>query len=187
MARDLDPAIDALIDEERVLPVLLFVGEFRTGTARFWSGIGDLVWGGNTFTGVGSLGGISPISETADVQAEGLQVSLSAMSSDVVALILAASEHERRGEVYLGLLDNAGQLVGDPYQVFSGLLDVPAMEDAGSESVITISYESRLIDLERPRERRYTHDDQRIEFPTDRGFEYAASLLDKSVTWGTAK
>jgi hypothetical protein len=51
---------------------------------------------------------------------------------------------------------------------------------------VSISYESRLIDLERSRESRYTNEDQQRAFPGDRGFEFVPSLQDLSLTWGRA-
>jgi hypothetical protein len=75
-------------------------------------------------------------------------------------------------------------VVGTPYLAFSGRLDVPVIDEAGDTATISISYESRLADLDRPRIRRYTDQDQRAEYPNDGGLRYIAGLQDKQVTWG---
>ena len=41
-----------------------------------------------------------------------------------------------------------------------------------------------LIDLNRSRVRRYTNEDQQIDYPTDVGFEYVQSLQDFEIKWG---
>jgi hypothetical protein len=47
-----------------------------------------------------------------------------------------------------------------------------------------LTAESRLIDLERSRERRYTSEDQKIDYPNDKGLEFIADLQDKEIVWG---
>ena len=44
--------------------------------------------------------------------------------------------------------------------------------------------ESKLIDLERSRARRYTSEDQKIDYPDDKGLDFIADLQDKAVVWG---
>jgi len=41
-----------------------------------------------------------------------------------------------------------------------------------------------LIDLERARVRRYTPEDQKINFPNDKGLDFVSDLTDKVVQWG---
>lgn len=80
------------------------------------------------------------------------------------------------------VIDKNG-IVADPYLAFVGRLDVPVIDDAGASCVISMQYESRLIDLQRTRERRWTHEDQQIDFPGDLGFEYVTSLPDQVLIW----
>jgi hypothetical protein len=76
-------------------------------------------------------------------------------------------------------------LVSDPVLAFGGRLDVPEIVDGAETCTITITYESRLIDLQTPRELRYTHESQQILFPGDRAFEYVTSIQDRELRWGT--
>lgn len=75
-------------------------------------------------------------------------------------------------------------LVADPYQLDGGRLDFTVIEDAGDTCTIAAQYESRLVDLERPRERRYTAEDQKIDYPADLGFDYVPSLQETELIWG---
>jgi hypothetical protein len=88
------------------------------------------------------------------------------------------------GKVWIGFFDSAGALIADPYLAFQGRFDVPDILDAGEQATISARYESRLADLDRPRERRYTDEDQSLDYPTDPGFEFVTRLPDKQVIWG---
>lgn len=183
MARDLTSGMSTQVAAATSEPILLFEGVFASGTVRFWTGIGNLSWNGQTWTGSGDLIGLSPMTETVEVRANGLTVSLPGIPSTLVSLILGDARSGRAGTVYLAFL-SGGSIVADPTPAWIGRLDVPTIEDAGDTSTISISYESELIDLERTRERRYTPEDQAIEYPGDLGFDFVASLQDAEITWG---
>ena len=77
-----------------------------------------------------------------------------------------------------------GSVVSDPYAIFKGQMDTMSISDSGETAIITVRAESRLIDLDRSRERRYTSEDLKIDFPDDKGLEYIDDLQDKQITWG---
>lgn len=183
MARDLTASVITQLQSASVEVGILFEGEFASGWVRLWSGIGSLSWDGKTWTGTGNLLGISGIDETAEVRASGMTVSLSGVPSDLLSAALGDARSGRIGRVYLAFF-SGGSIVADPILQFEGRLDVPAIEDGPETATISISYESELIDLERARERRYTPEDQQIDFPGDLGFDYVASLQDAQITWG---
>jgi hypothetical protein len=57
--------------------------------------------------------------------------------------------------------------------------------DEGPEtSTIAMSIESRLIDLERPRIFRFSDQNQKTRYPTDKGLEFVEDLQDKQFNWG---
>ena len=57
--------------------------------------------------------------------------------------------------------------------------------DEGAEtSTITTSVESRLVDLERPRSRRYTAENQKQRFSGDKAFDFVESLQNLRLQWG---
>lgn len=189
-SRDMTAGMLAAIDAEVVRPALLYDGVFSGGSPtedqhlRLWTGVGELPWNGYTWTGGGTLIGISPIEETTNVRAIGFTVTVSGMPSDMVALALAAMKQGRPGTLYLALFDEDGELIPDPYQLQRGRLDIGVIDDDGDKCTIAAQYESRLIDLERPRERRYTSQDQQIDHPTDTGFNQVPALQDAEIQWG---
>ena len=51
-------------------------------------------------------------------------------------------------------------------------------------STITIAVENKLIAFERSKVRRYTAEDQKIDHPTDKGFEFVTAIVEKEIIWG---
>lgn len=185
MARDLPTGMATALALPSVSPVFLVSLAWPTGTVYAWNGYGTIVFGGNTYTGTGLLGTISEIRESRDGTANGVQLKLSGIPSTMVALALAGDSQGQAAKVYFGLLDTAGAFTITPYLVFDGVIDVCPIEDSGDTASITVQLEKELIDS-RTRGRRYTHEDQQIDFPGDLGFEYVAGLQNKEVTWGKA-
>lgn len=181
--RDLTSAMQTEVGKAEVAPILLFEGEFATGTVRAWSGYGTLLWNGFEWSGTGTLLSVSNISETNETAAQGVTVSLSGIPSDLISLTLAEVKQGASGKIYFGLLDDQ-TVINNPILLFSGKLDIPSISDEGEFAEITITYESRLIDLERPRINRYTPEDQKRLFPGDLGLDYVPSIQDKKVVWG---
>ena len=162
-----------------------------TGTAsespnelNVWTGMGDLTYDSETYTGLGDLLTISEIKETSDVSATGINVSLTGVKSSLIAV---AKNHEYQGReltVRLGAFDDSGSLIADPVIIFSGFMDTMTIAEAGEYSTITIAVENKLVAFERSRVRRYTAEDQKIEHPTDKGFEYVTAIVEKEILWG---
>ena len=151
---------------------------------NIWSGVGDLAFGGNTYTGVGDLLGISEIKETSDMSAAGINVSLSGIKSSFLAI---AKNHEYQGRpltVFLGAFNSSGALIADPVILFSGFMDTMTISENGEYSTLKVSVENKLIAFERSKVRRYTAEDQKIDHPTDKGFEFVTAIVEKEIIWG---
>ena len=182
--RDLTTAFLNALSAEYIRPIVLYQGEFASGTVRLWSGIGDLPWNGHTWLGAGQLAGISAIEESTDVRANSVRLSLSGIPASTIALVLGDVQQGRPGILWFGLLDDNDQVIADPYLTYEGRLDVPEIDEDGETALVSIVYENALVDLERPREFRYTDEAQKAFYPDDRGFEYVESLQDWNGVWG---
>jgi hypothetical protein len=183
-ARDLTPSMLTEIVADEVRPILLFEGQFASGYVRLWTGFGSVSWDGKTWTGAGHLIGVSEIAETSDIVAAGITVSFSGVDPSLVSAAISEARQGMPGKIWVGLLDDTGAIIADPYLAFTGRLDVPEISDGENQCTITIAYESRLIDLNRTREWRYTHESQQVLYPGDLGLEYVAAIQDLKITWG---
>lgn len=184
MARALTPAMLAAMATGNLRPLILYEGEFSGGTVRLFTGYGSLDWNGHAWTGSGQMLDITSIQEVSDLQAVNFTVSLNGELPSLIALALGQVRRGKSGSVWLGLLDAGNALIADPFLCFKGRADRPDIVPDPTHTVIAVAYESRLIDASRRRERRYTSEDQQIDFPGDQGFAYVPSLQDTQFTWG---
>ena len=182
--RDLTTAFIDELDAEVKVPIVLFEGEFEGGTLRLWTGIGELNWNNQTWTGSGHLGTISPIKETQETKAVGMRATLNGIPPAIVALALNQARRGLRSRVYLGFLNPDYSVVANPYRSFEGRLDQPEIDMRVDDAAISINYENRLIDLERARERRHTSEDQKADFPDDLGYEFVPRVQNWDEKWG---
>jgi hypothetical protein len=187
--RDLSAGMLAAISAGTVRLAILYEGVFVSGgvdtSVYLWTGIGTLTWDGHAWLAGGILLGISPVEETGETRAVGFEVSLSGMSQTMVSLFLQSVRSGRRGKLWLALF-NAGNWstpIDAPYPIRSGRFDVGLIEDDGDKCIIVAKYEDRLRDLERPRENRWTKEDQDLLVPGDTGFDSNAALQDAVFVW----
>jgi len=187
MARGLTSGMLTEIGQKVVRPAYFVEIETASATQRLWTGLGSRTWNSQTWLGVGDFGSISAIPETSGVNAVGLILTLSGIPSGMVTLALTDSRPFKPVKVYFGLLDSSDVIVVDPYLSFSGRTDSVKLIEGAKESdtsSLRISCESRLIELNRTRERRYTEEDQVSEFPNDKGFEFVEEIEGARMPWG---
>ncbi len=185
MARDLSTGMEAVLPDRVKRPIVFYEGEFNSSTVRFHSGVGDFQWDGKTWTGAGGLARMSEIVESGSVQARGVDVGLNGLKGSFLSTVYNQARRSKAGRIWIGFLDEAGELVGEPYQQFVGYLDQPKVRDGAETSDISIVYESRLIALRRPKKRRFTHEDQKIDYPDDKGFEFVPAVQEWNGKWGS--
>lgn len=184
MARDLTSALNDEFTAGSFRLVFFFKSVWNSGTSYIWTGYDDIVWDSNTWTGVGHFGGMSSIEETKEIRATGASFVLSGVPSDLISLVLGDARQGNEVSLWVGALDTDNSLIADPYQIFSGLMDVPSIQEGGETSIISVQAENRLIELDRPRELRNTDKYQQARFSGDLGMQYVAALQDKQINWG---
>jgi len=173
--------------DQRVLAPAFFVHlEWASGPVYCWGGYGNITWGGHTWQGTGELGTISQIGESSDTRANGVQLTLSGIPSEMVAAAFLGKSQGAPAQIYLGLFDEQMQLVSAPLCLFDGVIDSSGFEDTGETSTITVNLEKELIDR-RDDPRRFTHEDQQLDAPGDRFFEQVAWLSQNQITFGPRK
>ncbi len=188
MARTLTAGMVTEVTAASLQPILLVKLAFDSADLNLWTGIGNLSWGGSpadVYTGAGDLLSFSQIEETDHLKAVGLTATLSGIPSSLIAIALAEDYMGRAVTVWFGALDSAGALVTDPFKIFAGLIDTMPIEDGGETATIQVTAENRLARLEESRSRRYTPDDQAIDYPSDKGLDFVVALNDgRKIIWG---
>lgn len=184
MSRTLSTAMQAVATAEVVRPIYLVDLEFASGSIYLWSGLGDLSFNSNTYIGAGDLLSIGSVQESTELTATGAQITLGGIKQSLLALARDEPYQGRPLTIRLGAFDENGDLIASPVIVFSGFMDVMTISDSGETSTITVSAENKLIVFQKTAVRRYTAEDQKIEHPNDKGFEFVAKIQEKEIVWG---
>lgn len=166
-------------------PALFFEVHFVSGPVYVWSGLGSIDWNGQTWLGAGGLIEVSTVEEGNTVEAKGITVSLSGVQTDFLTDILDEFQVGLPAIVYLGFFEDDGvTLVPDPIISWSGRTDQPTIEMDGTTATISVNCENRLVEMNVAVDRRYTNEDQQIDYPGDRGLEFQPSIQDVRIFWG---
>lgn len=187
MSRSITTSLKTETQAASLAPAFFAFFDFQAGAVRVWSGIGDKVWDGNTYNGLGNLGTVSPIEESVEAKANGVSFQLSGVPTSLIATVLADNYQGRDVKLWFAALDDAGNTIADPYLIFGGRMDSLEIDDGAETAVIRVHAESRMIDLRRNNERRYTHEDQQIDFPGDMGLAFMPTAQSTPFVWGSTR
>ncbi len=170
--------------DEIVRPVLFVELDFPSIFVRLNSSNSAVVntADSNTYLGAGNLGKVSSISESSNLRADGVQLTLSGIASDVISAAFEKAQG-RDGTVWLGALDNNYVLVEDPSIIFKGLIDNATIA-IGETGTVQLNVENRMIEWQRPKIKRYTNEEQQAAFSGDKFFEFVNQTVDKELFWG---
>lgn len=183
MSRELSATLEAMSTGAQACIVLLVLLDFTGGSLRVNNSAIDIEYDGHTWLGVGRVGGIEPVEEGAELQMYGVSMRLSGVDTALIATTMTEAYQGRPCKLWLAPLDATHRVSDDPVMIFSGRMDVMAIE-LGQTATITLSAESRLVDWERPRTRRFNSEDQAIDWPNDRGFDFVPGLVEAEIRWG---
>lgn len=165
------------------LKVALFVQlTFATTAAYLWSGFGSILFNGQTWTGVGSLLGIEAIEDGFNVQARGIAVILSGLDPALLEDCMSEFVLGAPAVISLGLYVG-GALYAIPFTSWLGCMDRPEIEVSETGATITINCENALVSMNTPVDRRYTIEDQQMQWPQDLGMNFVDSIQNITTYW----
>jgi hypothetical protein len=179
MARSIPTGLITALTQGSIEPFYAIEMLFDTAPVRFWTGLGDRAIDGETYIGAGTLLEIGDIEEIGDLSAKSATITLSALSSEVVALALVEPYQRRVCRIMLGAIGAT-----DVIEMFSGRMNTMTIEDAPDGASVSLTLESRLVELGRAKVRRYNHESHIARYPGDLFFSYVADLQDRQVVWG---
>jgi hypothetical protein len=163
--------------------VLLASFDFVSGVQRLNSSDRDYIHDSNTYTGLGHMCSISDVEETGDGSPNALTFQLSGVDTSLTTISLAEKYHRRDVALYLGFLDDAGELVDTPYTLWEGYMDTMSIVTDHNISNIVLVAENRFVMWDRATDWQYTDAHQRLFDPTDAFFNQVNSLMNKVIKW----
>lgn len=186
MPRSMSTALAAVFSSGQFNPVVFVQLTFVSGPQNIWSGTGSITWNSITWAGLGSLASISTIEEGSTVAAKGINVSCSAIDPTLLSDLLSEVQVGLPAKVYLGSFQADGvTLIADPVAAWIGRIDDPEVEVGAVTATISINCEDRLVEMNTPVDRRYTHDDQQLDAPGDLAFEGVPGIQMSFISWGS--
>lgn len=186
MARTLPAALSSELNADELKPFYAVELSFDSADLRFWTGYNDIIANGQSWMGSGTILSFSQTAENTDLSADGMTLTFSGLESAIVAIVLGENYRGRIARVYLGALDSTNQPVSDMYQIFAGRMDVMTLQENGATATVSINLENVLIDLDRPRSRKLTNEEQIKRYPGDNSLNGVAQLQDRQIAWGRA-
>lgn len=158
---------------------------------RVWTGLGEISWDGKTWAGIGQLGGISAITEKVGIRAGQVTLTLGGIPAEHKTIALNDTSQNRSVRIWLATFnvsEGVWTVVDDPGLLERGETDVHEIVEEGAEKdtcTIQVTVETPLSRLTIISVLRQTHEDQQLDFPGDRGFEYAAAVAEQVLYWPT--
>lgn len=169
----------------RVAVAVLHEFQFQSVTKRFWDGHGYLPAGGHEWLGFGQMGSVAGLEQSRGMGAPQATFMLSGVDDFLISVAVngAAEATGRPCAVYLQFLTAAYKPLDTPIAIWTGNMDTVGFKAGTKQQRITLTAETLFIDRIRAPWGFMTDSDQRARWPGDRGFEFVASLVFKSVNW----
>lgn len=182
--RGFSTTIENALDDATVAIDLLVYLNWVGGAVRVWTGNKDISWNGFTWTGIGRLGSIDKIADSAEGQDIGVELTLNYLDDSLRNEINTGGDPVGRdASIYLALMNVTTGAVTDAYEIFPGFIDEVIIEDEGETGRIIVRVASELAREKRSHFYALSHAHQQILFAGDLGMEFA-SKMDEPILWG---
>ena len=180
----IDTAISSRLGGDAQQMFFAVKAEFDTDDIRVWTGTDDITVNSETYTGAGSLLGISGVEEDLEIKSSGISISVSGMDSTILNYALTENYQNRPITIFLGFQMGGSNESAGELTLFKGRMTSLQINDTPEGATVTIDCENRLVDLDRPSNLRYTVESQEFLNSGDTGFNRVQSLADKQIAWG---
>ena len=182
--RNLDSELQSSAESSAFNYVVFVDLSFPTGNVRVHNSVGTISFGGNDYLGVGAFGNISAMEETIDLVDNPIQIGLSSITPEIIAAVKTDDIYGRDADIYIGALDQEGELQGTPTNWVSGYMEHSSVL-IGEDNSVMIQIQTRAAKLKQRNNKRWTLEEHQVENPGDVFLEFLASLQDSvSVNWG---
>lgn len=156
------------------------------GTFYGWTGVGQKVYGGVTYTGMGILGRVTPIQNTSSLEVQDIVFELNGIEPDMLDR-LSGSVKSYVGKLWLACLDEYENIIDLPYLLVESELDVQDFEaTADGACSIKITGHNGFWQFERELNEVWSSENQKQLYPGDTGLDLLSSLENQDIAWTVA-
>lgn len=150
------------------------------GPVRVWTGTGTVSWIGSDWLGVGTLGAVAGIEQSAELAAHELSFSLSGVDPRTISL-KTGSVRNREAILYARWLALDNTWFDDSVVLWKGVMDYLTSKEEGGQAVVELMTHSPLFNWDQSPNVAYTHEEQQQEYAGDTGFDRIVSLANKTT------
>src|SRR5574341_201255 len=168
-----------------VCPLIMLVEMLLSTPVRLNNTPNNIEYGGNTYTGAGSLGAVEEVDDSPG-EFKSLRFVLSGVPSDTIAIARSESIRNKAVTVSLAILDPDTHAVLDAPVVWTGTLDRMPIEEGDGTATISVIAEHRGNTFARPKPLRYTDTDQQALYPGDTCLRFIPSQATHQDVWPAA-
>lgn len=159
----------------------------QIGLTHFWSGVGKMRYDSYDWIGLGLLGRISGMGETAEVRIVETRYEMSGVASEnpEISKFLDQPIRGYIAKTWFALLDENYRIIPDPIQIDETILDTATTVDAedGTSTLVLIG-ESAIFNYRRPKSLAITHEQHQLDFPGSTGMSrIPTEVADKTISW----
>lgn len=184
MSRGLSATVNTYLANQSQIVIGLIEINTPSGVVRYTDAPFDFTTGGNTYSAQGSFLGVSDIEESTDVVITKCNIVLSALTPSNLTTFAVPGIINKSIEIsvaFVNPIDNT--LIADPIVTFAGKITGYKVTDAKNTATITLEVASQFADFEKVNGRRTNEENFRVEFPNDRGMEFAHETTE-GIQWG---
>jgi hypothetical protein len=120
--RGLSPAQISALNTDEIASIVFVDIDWPGGRVRAHTGIGERIFMGQSYLGVGEVGGIGDLDENNSSSPNQLPLTLKVLDAALVALVMNESPEGRDVSVHLGILDENRVIAHEIPYVFDGIV-----------------------------------------------------------------
>jgi len=182
--REIDAELETASEQPQISSVILAKLEFDSGNINIHTSSGDIIFDGETYSGIGEFGTISPAEEDSELSASYIDVTLSGIDPSLISIIFNEYYQGRNATIYFGLFNLTTRVLIEPTIIYKGLMDNTFLDVSGTSGSIKLRINNRLAAWDKANDRRYNDADQQEEYPGDLAFQFVDQLAQSETMWG---
>lgn len=137
-----------------------------------------------TFVSSAHILDIGESSETAEIKANTMQIEMSGVSQEYIAIFLLNNNYmNKQVRIWKAVLGADDSVVGEPFVVFDGIISSYSIDDTEDSSSITIDVSTHWKDFELRKGRMTNRNSQQLYYPADKGLDFASTAIN-NLKWG---
>lgn len=184
MSRTLSAATEAHVEGTHVHPVILCRIDFTPTPIYTHTGLGTISFESNDYLGVGTLGGLSGLSETENLVPSPITLSLSGIDDTLFGEAIDAGNYGDRVFLHIAYRNDDGSLVGTPWNFYKGRIESTNSTRGREGNTVSIVAQHVLSILSKRIGSKFTDEAQQKKYPGDLGLQYVEQNIGLSLTWG---